>query len=157
MPSSISREPWGSVEGEAVFLYTVTNSNGMSFKVTNFGATIISVMAPDRHGALEEVTLSHNNLEGLRRKANRPYYGCAVGRVANRIANGRFTLNEVEYQLAVNNGPNHLHGGLEGFDQKVWKAVEVNGSDRLGIELQCCSPHNEENYPGNLLVSSHCA
>lgn len=133
--------------------YTITNSNGLSFTCCTFGATILSVKAPDRHGTIEEVTLCYSTLDELRRKDSRPYYGCVAGRVANRIANGKFTLNDTHYQLATNNGPNNLHGGVEGFDQKLWKAVEVCGADRLGIEFQYLSADDEERYPGNLMVS----
>lgn len=153
MPSSISREDWGIVDGKHVFLFTISNSCGMTFKCTNYGATIVSVHAPDRHGHSEEVTLCYNNLPMLQMESGRPYYGCAVGRVANRIAKGTFTINEQQFSVAVNNGPNHLHGGLKGFDQQVWKAVEVNGPDRIGVEFQYSSPDGEEGYPGNLLVN----
>jgi aldose 1-epimerase len=153
MPSAITQAIFGKHAGEKVFQYTVTNSQGLSFCCTNYGATILSVLAPDRHGVLEEVTLCYRSLDELKRKEGRPYYGCVAGRVANRIAKGRFNLDDVEYTLAVNNGQNHLHGGLEGFDQKIWKAVEVKGSDRLGLEFQYCSPNGEEGYPGNLMVS----
>lgn len=155
MPASFTKVEFGMVNGEKVFKYVITNSNGLSISCTNYGATIMSVMAPDRHGKLEEVSLCYSTLEELQKTEGRPYFGCVAGRVANRISKGTFHIDDRTYNLVVNNGENHLHGGTSGFDQKVWSAVELNRDDRIGVEFQYVSPDGEENYPGNLIVRSH--
>eukprot|EP01039_Chlorochromonas_danica_P000029 gene29-32_t len=154
MPAAITKEIFGSIhDSTPIHRFTITNKNGLSFQCTNYGATILSIRTPDRRGTLEEITLNYDTLEMLQKKEGRPYYGCIVGRYANRIGKGRFSLDENVVELAVNNGPNHLHGGLEGFDQKIWTAVEVHKDEGLGIEFSYCSPDGEEGYPGNLMVS----
>ena len=113
-------------DGTAVDLYTLTNANGLVAKVTNYGTIITELHVPDRDGQVGDVVLGFDNLEQYLK--GHPYFGCTVGRVANRIAKGRFTLDGKTYTLAVNNGPNHLHGGLKGFDKEVWKARRRNPS-----------------------------
>ncbi|RYH31674.1 hypothetical protein EON65_02180 [archaeon] len=152
MPSSFSKVEFGVVNGEKVFKYVITNSNGLSITCSNYGATIMSVTAPDRYGKLEEISLCYSTLADLQKTEGRPYFGCVAGRVANRIAKGHFQIDDKAYTLAVNNGENHLHGGKSGFDQKIWSAVELNRDDRIGVEFQYISPDGEENYPGNLMV-----
>jgi aldose 1-epimerase len=145
---------YGSLNGEDVMFYKVCNQSGMSFTVVTYGATVTSVVTPDRNGTLEEVTLNYSNIEDMV-KNHGPYYGCVAGRVANRIAKGKFSLGGVDYSVAVNNGENHLHGGVIGFDQKLWAAKEVdNGAiGTAGVEFQYLSADLEENFPGALQTS----
>ena len=138
-------------EGEEVFLYTLTSAKGLRARITNYGAILVSLEVPDRHGKLDDVTLGFENLDGY--LTQKVYFGATVGRYANRIGNARFALDGVEHKLAANNGPNHLHGGLKGFDKVVWKPVEVTaGDDRAWVKLTYLSKDGEEGYPGNL----HC-
>ena len=132
-------------DGTAVDLYTLTNANGLVAKVTNYGTIITELHVPDRQGALGDVVLGFDNLAQYVK--GHPCFGCTVGRVANRIAKGRFTLDGKGYTLAVNDGPNHLHGGLEGFDKKVWKAEPQPGA---AVKFTYTSPDGEEGYPGAL-------
>ncbi|MGH2775306.1 MAG: aldose epimerase family protein [Actinomycetota bacterium] len=145
---SISKEPFGTVDGQAVDLYTLTNSRGMKVKIMTYGGIIQSIEVPDRKGRVDNVTLGFDNLDDY--VTSSPYFGSITGRYANRIAEGKFTLDGVEYQLATNNGPNHLHGGVKGFDKRVWDATEVLDDKSAGLELTYTSPAGEENYPGTL-------
>ena len=121
MTAQVRKSSFGKLpDGTAVDLYTLENANGLVAKVTNYGTIISELHVPDRDGKSGDVVLGFDNLEQYLK--GHPCFGCTVGRVANRIAKGRFTLDGKTYTLAVNNGPNHLHGGLEGFDKKVWKA-----------------------------------
>jgi aldose 1-epimerase len=146
----ITSEAFGEADGVAVELYTLTNTNGLEVKVMTYGGIITSIMAPDRDGALENVTLGFDSLEPY--VAGHPYFGNITGRYANRIALGSFTLGEETYQLAINNDPNALHGGEQGFDKFVWAAEEVTGEDGPGVRMSRVSPDGEEGYPGNLTV-----
>ena len=145
---SISKEPFGTVDGQVVDLYTLTNSRGMKVKIMTYGGIIQSIEVADRKGRVDNVTLGFDNLDDY--VTSSPYFGSITGRYANRIAEGRFTLDGVEYQLATNNGPNHLHGGVKGFDKRVWVANEVLDDKSAGLELTYTSPAGEENYPGTL-------
>lgn len=137
-------------EGEEVQLYTLINSNGLKAKVMTYGATLISVEAPDRHGKSENVTL---HLESLAEYlAGHPFFGSIAGRYANRIAKGKFTLDGHQYSLATNNGPNHLHGGIKGFDKVVWKAQTITAKDAVAVAFTHVSPDGDEGYPGKLTV-----
>lgn len=147
---TISSEPWGTVDGEDVMLYTLTNANGMEVKITNYGGIITSVVVPDRDGNMANVTLGFDNLD--RYVAGHPYFGNITGRYANRIALGTFKVGDETFTLAINNDPNALHGGEKGFDKYVWAAEEVNGDDGVGVKLSRTSPDMEEGYPGNLAV-----
>jgi aldose 1-epimerase len=131
--------------GTAVDLFTLTNSNGLVAKITNFGTIITELHVPGRDGQLGDVVLGFDNLEQYLQ--GHPHFGCTVGRVANRIAKGKFTLEGRTYQLAVNNGPNHLHGGLKGFDKVLWDAEPLPGA---GVKFSYTSLDGEENYPGTL-------
>jgi len=137
-----------SVDGKDVDLYILTNKNGLEMSVTNYGAKIVSLHVPDRNGKMTDIVLGHNNIDEYL-SSKEPYFGAVCGRVANRIAKGKFTLDGVEYQLAINNGPNHLHGGLKGFNAVVWDAQQT---DEQTIELIYVSPDGEEGYPGALTV-----
>jgi aldose 1-epimerase len=147
----ITSEPWGEVDGQPVDLYTLTNSRGMTVKITNYGGIIQSIEVPDRRGRTANVALGFDNLDDY--VTSSPYFGCITGRYANRIARGQFTLDGVDYQLAVNNDLNHLHGGNVGFDKRVWAATPLEGRDSVGLELTYTSPDGEENYPGTLAVT----
>ncbi len=147
-PASSSTGPktWGkTAEGENVNLYTLSNSKGMQATVTDYGARIVTLVVPDRNGTPGNVTLGFDSLDGYQKE--NPYFGAIVGRYGNRIAKGRFTLDGVEYKLAVNNGANSLHGGLKGFDKRVWTARQ-DRPDKL--ELTYVSRDGEEGYPGNM-------
>ena len=146
----ITQEPFGTADGEAVDLYTLTNANGMVVKIMTYGGIIQSIEVPDRDGNLGNVTLGFKTLDEY--IAGSPYFGCITGRYANRIANGTFTLEGETYQLAINNDPNSLHGGDKGFDKYVWAAEEVTGGDGVGLKLSRVSPDGEEGYPGALTV-----
>lgn len=149
----VRKAPFGKLpDGTEVDLYTLTNARGMVAKVATYGGIVTELHVPDRNGKLGDVVLGFDNLEAYVK--GHPYFGCITGRVANRIANGKFTLDGKEYTLAVNNGPNHLHGGIKGFDKAVWAArILPNSETRPGVELTYTSPDGEEGYPGNLKVT----
>ena len=146
---SLERQPFGTTsQGEPVELFTLTNASGMRVRFTNYGGIITSIEVPDRAGTLEDVTLGFDSLAGY--LGEHPYFGALVGRYGNRIARGRFTLDGKEYTLAVNNGPNHLHGGLRGFDKVVWRAEPFENDSSVGAVLSYASANGEEGYPGSL-------
>lgn len=138
-------------DGTPVDAYTLTNANGLKAKIITFGAILTELHVPDKSGNLGDVVLGFDNIEQYEK--GHPFFGATVGRVANRIAKGKFTLDGKEYTLAINNGPNHLHGGLKGFDKKVWKAEPVKNGDGPSVKFSTNSPDGEEGYPGNLTVS----
>jgi aldose 1-epimerase len=145
------KEPFGKMaDGTPVDLYTLTNASGAQVKITTYGGAVVSLLMPDRDGNLDDVALGFGTLEEYVEKS--PYFGCITGRYANRIAKGRFTLNGVEYTLAQNDGQNHLHGGVRGFDKVVWDAQEKSSGDGAGLDLTYLSQDGEEGYPGNLSV-----
>jgi len=147
--STIQKEEFGkTAAGETVNLYTIKNTNGIELKVTEFGATLVSLKIPDREGNFEDIILGFDNLEGYINDA--AYLGVIAGRYANRIAKGKFTLNGKEYTLATNDGENHLHGGVEGFGKKVWKGEELKTDKGTGVKFTYLSKDGEEGYPGNL-------
>lgn len=135
-------------DGTPVDLFTLTNANGLVAKITNFGTIITELHVPDRSGKLGNIALGFDNLEQYLK--GHPYFGCTVGRVANRIAGGKFTLDGRTYALAITNGPNHLHGGVKGFDKVVWKAEPQEGA---AVRFRYTSPDGEEGYPGTLDVT----
>jgi aldose 1-epimerase len=137
-------------DGEKVDLFTLTNSRGMEVKITNYGGRVVSILAPDRHGHLADIVLGYDTLDGYLSKQD-PFFGAIVGRYANRIAKGQFTLDGVVYHLPQNDGQNTLHGGPEGFDKKVWTARELSPA-HPAIELTYLSKNGEEGFPGNLSV-----
>jgi aldose 1-epimerase len=140
---------FGTVDGKPVTLYTLTNARGMVVKITNYGGIVTEIHVPDKAGKMADVALGFDKLEGYLDKS--PFFGAIAGRVANRIAKGKFTLDGKDYSLFVNNGPNALHGGKKGFDKKVWefrKGEQVPGFP--SVDLHYRSPDGEEGYPGNL-------
>jgi len=146
---NVARQSLGKMtDGTPVDLYTLTNANGVVVKLSNYGGVVVSLVVPDRNGTFEDVVLGFDTLPDYVEKSL--YFGCIVGRYANRIANGRFTLDGVEYTLAQNDGENHLHGGIRGFDKVVWDARPVESDDAVGLELAYLSRDGEEGYPGNL-------
>jgi len=153
--SSISpaQSPQLSVEDfDSIKLYKLTNSQGMQVGITNFGAIIASIVVPDRDGKMADVALGYNDVSGYINAVDKPYFGAIVGRYGNRIAGGKFTIDGTEYKLATNNGENHLHGGVIGFDKVVWDAEPVNGKGWSGVKLTYLAKDGEEGYPGNLTV-----
>lgn len=136
-------------DGREVSAYTLTSSKGLRARIANFGATLIAMVVPDRNGNLHDIVLGYDDLDGYLHQNS--YFGATVGRYANRIAKARFTLDGTEYQLAANEGENHLHGGNEGFDKKVWEVEEATASDNQAwVRMRYTSADGEEGYPGNL-------
>ena len=135
--------------GEAS-LYTSINPSGLQLRVSDYGGIIQSILVPDRNGKLDDVMLGFDGLEGY--LGDHPYIGTLVGRYANRIAKGRFSLDGTEYRLVQNNGKNHLHGGLRGYDKVHWEASEFADDKGAGVSLSYFSHDMEEGYPGNLRI-----
>jgi aldose 1-epimerase len=152
-PGRIQKEAFGTIDGQQVFLFTLRNSSGMEVKITNYGGTITSIKVPDRKKKFDDVALGFNNLDGYTSKTNTGYFGATIGRYANRIAHGRFTLNGHEYQVPTNDGPNSLHGGTKGFDKRVWDAKDASGPGGPGLQFHYLSRDGEEGFPGNLDVT----
>ena len=151
MISTISKEVFGKLpDGQTADLYTLTNGNGMTVNITNYGGIITKITAPDKKGAFADVVLGFDSLAPY--VSGHPFFGALVGRYGNRIAKGKFKLSGKEYNLAINNGPNSLHGGKIGFDKVIWKATEVKKDSLVGLELEYTSKDMEEGYPGNLTV-----
>lgn len=146
--SAVKSASFGVSGGSPVKLYTLTNSRGSRATITNFGATVTQLWIIDRDNNLADVVLGFDTLEDYETRS--PYFGAMVGRVGNRIAAGRFTLDGETYQLATNNGPNHLHGGVRGFDKVVWHAEPFQAEDGPGLRLRYVSPDGEEGYPGRV-------
>ncbi|HYO81946.1 MAG TPA: aldose epimerase family protein, partial [Bryobacteraceae bacterium] len=147
---SLKSEPWGKgPDGKDVELYTLTSESGMQARITNYGGIVVSLTAPDRSARYSDVVLGFDSLDGYLK--THPYFGSVVGRYGNRIAKGRFKLNGKEYQLATNNGPNALHGGLKGFDKRVWTGENLTKqAGAPSIQLSYRSIDREEGYPGAL-------
>jgi aldose 1-epimerase len=150
--AGVRKQSFGkTADGQVVDLYVFTNSKGMVAKVMTYGATLTELQVPDRDGKLADVILGFSDLQDYLK--GHPFFGSVVGRVANRIARGKFTLDGKTYTLATNNGPNHLHGGNKGFDKKVWKAKVVKTKQGEGVRFSCQSADGEEGYPGNMDVA----
>lgn len=137
------------LNGKPVSLYTLFNKNGMSVDITNYGAKIIRLMAPDKNGKFDDVVLAFDTLEEVIEKEI--YFGAICGRFANRIKDGKFSIDGVEYTLPINNGTNSLHGGVHGFNEKVWTVKSVSQQE---LVLELLSPDGEEGYPGNLTITA---
>lgn len=147
----LNEKIWGQEGGKTLYLYTLTNRNGMEVKITNFGGIITSVTVPDKNGKMGQVVLGFDSLRSY--QAGHPYFGSLVGRYGNRIAGGKFVLQDTTYTLAVNNGANHLHGGLKGFDKQVFQVdTSYAAADSAVLNLSYLSIDGEEGYPGNLSV-----
>lgn len=139
-------------EGKNVDLYILKNKQGTEAGIINYGGIITYLKTPDKHGHLEDIVLGFDNLEAYLK--NNFYFGCLVGRYSNRIAKGKFSLNDKQYSLAVNNGENHLHGGIKGFDKVVWNVTEYKSeNNESSLSLNYLSEEAEEGYPGNLDVN----
>ena len=148
----LQEQNWGTADGKPVKLFTLTNRKGTIVKVTNYGLIITDIQTADRNGKLTHVVLGFDTLAEYQK--GHPFFGAIAGRVANRIAKGKFSLDGQAYTLAVNNVPNHLHGGKKGFDKVVWEARPLPATDReQAIEFHYLSKDGEEGYPGNLDVT----
>jgi aldose 1-epimerase len=138
------------MDGRVAHLYTLINDHGAEVDITNYGGIVVALRVLNREGEMGDVVLGYDTLEEY--VDDKCYFGCVVGRYANRISNGRFVLNGREYALARNDGENHLHGGEKGFNKVPWDAEEVERSDGVGLVLSYTSRDGEEGYPGNLSV-----
>ncbi|HEX5668515.1 MAG TPA: aldose epimerase family protein [Chitinophagaceae bacterium] len=147
MDQSVTKPFTDTLDQNIIGLYKLTNANGMEALVTNYGATVVSLMVADKNGKKEDVVFGYDSIQGYYN--GRAYFGCVAGRYANRIANGQFRLDGKTYDLAKNNGPNSLRGGIRGFDKVVWAAKQDDG----GLTLTYTSKDGEEGYPGNLTVT----
>jgi aldose 1-epimerase len=143
---SITEKAFGSLDGQAVTQYTLANGTGMQVSILNYGGTVTNIITPDRDKNPGDVVLGFDSLSGYQQK-NNPYFGCLVGRYANRIAKGQFSIDGKTYKLAQNNDGNSLHGGLKGFDKVIWQATKLSDSS---LQLTYTSKDGEEGYPGNL-------
>ena len=149
--SDVRKQSFGKTgDGRPVDLYTLTNSKGMEVRAMTYGGIIVSLRVPDKTGKLDDVVLGHDALDGY--LVNPPYFGVIVGRYANRIGNATFTLDGVKYTLAKNDGPNSLHGGVNGFNKQVWEAKPFKDASGVGVAFSYLSKDGEEGYPGNLKV-----
>jgi len=150
---SANKESFGQTpDGKQVDLYTLTNTGGIRARIISFGAILVSLEVPDRNGNLADITLGFDKLDGY--LGEHPYFGGIIGRYANRIGKAKFKLDGVEYKLAANNDENHLHGGIKGFDKKVWKLEDIGvTTEGAMVKLSYISEDGEEGYPGNLACS----
>ena len=146
---SVTEAPFGKLpSGEQTTLYTLTNANGLVVKLSNFGGTITSISIPDRTGKMGDIILGFNDVDGYLK--NKSFFGSVIGRFGNRIGKGQFTLEGKKYQLTLNDGPNHLHGGTVGFDKTLWQAKSFKTEKSVGVTLTHLSPDGDQGYPGNL-------
>jgi aldose 1-epimerase len=152
MQPTLTKAAYGQLpDGQAADLYTLTNANGMTVKITNYGGIITEILVPDKAGKFEDVVLGLDSLNDY--VAGNPFFGALVGRYGNRIAKGKFTLDGQTYTMVTNNGPNHLHGGKKGFDKVIWKTEEMKTDEGVGLRMTYRSQDMEEGYPGNLDVT----
>jgi aldose 1-epimerase len=150
-PCHVSATPFGTLpDGQQATLFTLVNPNGMEVRLTDFGGIVTHLFVPDRHGNPDDVVLGYDSL-GPYLEAS-PYFGALIGRYANRIARGRFTLDGQVHQLSVNDGENHLHGGVAGFDKRLWKGEMFRTENSAGVTLAYRSVDGEQGYPGNVDV-----
>ncbi len=149
----IEKEPFGTApDGQPVDIYTLRNRQGVQARIMTYGGILVSLKAPDKNGQMGDVVLGYDNLDSYVR--NSPYFGALIGRCGNRIARGRFTLDGTTCELATNNYPNTLHGGVKGFDKRTWSASTSEGADGPELILSYLSQDGEEGYPGNLKVTA---
>jgi aldose 1-epimerase len=152
-PDNVTTQTFGKLpDGRHVHLFTLRNSKGTEARIMNYGGIIVSLKVADRNGKLGDVVLGYDNLDGYLKES--PYFGAMIGRYGNRIAKGKFTLNGKNYTLAVNNGPNALHGGIKGFDKVLWNPTIIARADGPSLKLQYTSVDGEEGYPGTLNVTA---
>ena len=152
-PVRLQKVEWGQVGEAPVFLYTLTNRQGLKARITNYGTILTEMHVPDRQGEMVDITLGFDKLEDY--LPRHPYFGCICGRVVNRISNARFTIDDREYTLTKNYGEHHLHGGDQGFDRKVWMVAGESESDNgTSVTMTYTSPDGEEGYPGNLTTTA---
>lgn len=146
---TVSHAAYGRTpEGTAVDVYTLTNANGMEVRAITYGAFVVSLRTPDRQGRLDDVVLGFDSLDGYFKSGS--HMGSVIGRYGNRIAGAKFTLDGKTYALAANDGVNHIHGGVKGFDRYVWAAEEVRQGEDVGVRFTLVSPDGDEGYPGRL-------
>jgi aldose 1-epimerase len=149
MRGTIKKETFGKTTGgEQIDLYSLKNKKGMEVSITNFGATVVTLKVPDREGKATDIVLGYDTLDGYEKGTS--YFGATVGRYGNRIAGGKFSLNGKTYTLPKNNGENTLHGGIVGFNKRVWKAREIDSKEGEALEMSYLSADGEEGFPGNL-------
>lgn len=151
----ITAEKFGELDGKVVELYTLENGNGVTIKATTYGGTITSLQVPDKDGNIDDVVCGFDTLEGYFSsdyQQNSPYFGGIVGRYAARIKDAQFELNGRSYQLAANDGENHLHGGVLGFDKRIWQATTSQSEQHVGLHLSLLSEDGDQGYPGQLQV-----
>lgn len=148
MDAPLKSEPFGEIDGHAVTLHTLTNKNRLQARIMDYGGVVVSLRVPDREGKLADVVLGFDTVAEYPEKSQ--YFGCITGRYANRIAKGKFSLDGKEYTLATNNEPNHLHGGVKGFNQYIWKGTAMETADGPALKLVWSSPDGDEGYPGKL-------
>lgn len=153
MKHPLRSQQFGNIDGKQVIQYILTNKNGMVVKIIDYGATITNIMVPDKNKQMDDVVLGFDSLSGYL-KVNNPYFGCIVGRYANRIANAKFVLSGKTYRLAANNNGNSLHGGTKGFDKVIWEAKgDDQAPEYTALGFQYHSKDGEEGYPGNVEVT----
>lgn len=151
---SVTEESWGNMpDGRPVSLFTLTNKNNVTLQITNYGGYFVSAKWADKNGKIDDVLLGHYSLDGYLDASQNPYFGGIIGRYANRIAKGKFSLDGKQYTLATNDGPNSLHGGNQGFDKRLWQAEKIEGPDSVGVLLKYTSADMEEGYPGKMDVT----
>ena len=146
----IAKTPFGTADGKGVEIYTLANSKGSEARIMTYGGTLVSLKVPDKNGKFSDVVLGYDSLADYQKAT--AYFGALIGRYGNRIGKGTFSIDGKEYKLAINNGVNHLHGGLKGFDKVVWTASPSFQADGAHLELTYLSRDGEEGYPGNLNV-----
>ena len=150
---AVTKDSFGkTAAGENIDIYTLRNANGVEARITNYGGIVVSLKVPDRNHRMDDVVLGFSDLDQYLTK-NAPYLGALIGRYGNRLAKGRFKLNGVDYKLAVNNGENHLHGGIKGFDKVIWTGRSMRTKAGPAVHLTYLSKDGEEGYPGNLRVT----
>ena len=152
----ISSEKFGVIDDEVVEIYTLINDHGVEVKITNYGGIISSIQTPDKYGSFKNIVLGFDTLKEYLMQSyldSYPYFGAIIGRFGNRIANGVFKLDGKKFTLDVNNEPNHLHGGLKGFDKVVWNASSFSNNNGIGVKMNYRSPDGDQGYPGNLDVN----
>ncbi len=154
---NIHEEPFGEFEGSPVELYTLDNGHGVVVKITTYGGTVTSITTPDKHGNGADIVCGFETLASYftdQYKGNSPYFGCLVGRYAARIKDGKFTVDGNQHQVATNDGPNHLHGGIIGYDKRIWSVESTaEEDDHVALTLTLDSPDGEESFPGHVEVT----